>query len=117
MNKIQVAEFHHLTFSYEGSDGTQVDNVVLYHEDTDQFFLGVDINDFEIRRYIKLQGFAYVIYNEKVYAPMEFFRRISALIQDHPDSDTTWLDELEQQGRRHLIATDFKGGEISVTVN
>lgn len=111
-------EFLVLAYTYENKSGEKQDVDILYDPERDQFFLGISDDEFLIRRFIKEEGLRYARYNGMIYAPLTFFRRIAALLpEDDEKRDTGWIDQIEENGRRHLIVTDFQGGDISVTVN
>ena len=118
MDKELQTEFLVLTYTYESKAGESADVDVLYNPEIDQFFLGIDEEEFLMRRYIKEEDLRYTRHNGMIYAPLEFFRRIAALLpEDEENKDTGWIDQIEHDGRKHLIATDFQGGEINVSIN
>jgi len=118
MDKALQTEFLVLTYTYVDQAGEPAEVEVLYNPELDQFFLGVGEEEFLVRRYIKQEDLRYTRHNGMIYAPLEFFRRIAALLpEDEENKDTRWIDQIEHDGRKHLIATNFQGGEINVSIN
>ena len=118
MDKELQTEFLVLTYTYEDQAGESADVEVLYNPELDQFFLGVGEEEFLVRRYIKQEDLRYTRHNGMIYAPLAFFRRIAALLpENEPDRDTGWIDQIEENGRSHLIATEFQGGAIDASIN